>query len=126
MPATPGRRLHRRLHNTLRAELLLRDGLERVTQNVSGQPTRALPSPWLSLASNLFQQRKWAEAEPVLRECLAVREKSQPDDWITFNTRSMLGDSLLGQKKFAEAVTLILAGYEGMKAREAKNPLAPG
>ena len=32
---------------------------------------------------------------------------------------------MLGQKKFAEAEPLILAGYEGMKAREAKIP-APG
>jgi len=29
---------------------------------------------------------------------------------------------LLGQKKFADAEPLILAGYEGMKAREAKIP----
>ena len=74
------------------------------------------------LGLNLIQQRKWAEAETVLRECLAIREKAQPDDWSTFNTRSLLGGSLLGQKKFAEAEPLILAGYEGMKAREDKIP----
>ena len=68
------------------------------------------------------RQRKWAEAEAILRECLAIREKAQPDDWTTFNTRSQLGGSLMGQKKFAEAEPLILAGYEGMKAREAKIP----
>ena len=34
----------------------------------------------------------------------------------------MLGGSLLGQKKYAEAEPLILAGYEGMKGREAKIP----
>jgi hypothetical protein len=33
-----------------------------------------------------------------------------------------LGGSLLGQAKFAEAEPLILAGYEGLKAREAKIP----
>ena len=68
-------------------------------------------------------QAKWAEA--VLRECLAIREKSQPDEWTTFNTRSLLGGSLLGQKKYAEAEPLIVSGYEGMKAREAKIP-SPG
>ena len=78
-----------------------------------------------ALGSNLIQQKKWAEAEPILRECLAIREKAQPDDWNTFNTRSQLGGSLLGQNKFAEAEPLILAGYEGLKAREAKIP-APG
>src|SRR5262249_26433634 len=63
-----------------------------------------------------------AEAEPVLRESLAIREKLQPDEWTTFNTRSLLGGSLLGQKKYADAEPLIVAGYEGMKAREAKIP----
>ena len=77
------------------------------------------------LGSNLIQQRKWTEAETILRACLAIRQKAQPDDWSTFNARSMLGGSLLGQKKFADAEPLILAGYEGMKAREAKIP-APG
>ena len=71
---------------------------------------------------SLIQQGKWAEAEPILRECLAIREKVQPDEWTTFNTRSLLGGSLLGQKKYAEAEPLIVSGYEGMKAREAKIP----
>ena len=70
----------------------------------------------------LLEQKKWTEAEPLLRECLAIREKAQPDIWSTFNTRSMLGGSLLGQKKYAEAEPLIVSGYEGMKAREAKIP----
>jgi hypothetical protein len=74
------------------------------------------------LGLSLIQQAKWAEAEAILRECLAIREKSQPDGWTTFNTRSLLGGSLLGQKKYAEAEPLIVAGYEGLKAREARIP----
>jgi eukaryotic-like serine/threonine-protein kinase len=74
------------------------------------------------LGGNLVERSKWAEAEPVLRECLAIREKTQPDEWKTFNTRSMLGASLLGQKKYAEAEPLILSGYEGLKARAGKIP----
>ena len=74
---------------------------------------------------NLLTQRKWAEAEPVLRECLAIREKALPDDWLRFNAMSMLGGSLLGQGKYFEAEPLILAGYEGLKAREENIP-APG
>ena len=34
----------------------------------------------------------------------------------------MLGGSLLGQKKYAEAEPLIVSGYEGMKARQTKIP----
>ena len=63
-----------------------------------------------------------AAAEPFLRECLAIRETVQPDDWTTFNTQSMLGGALLGQKKYAEAEPLLLAGYEGLKQREESIP----
>jgi hypothetical protein len=58
----------------------------------------------------------------VLRECLALREMKAPDEWTTFNTKSMLGGALLGQKKYADAEPLLLAGHEGMKAQEAKIP----
>ena len=34
----------------------------------------------------------------------------------------MLGGALLGQKKYAEAEPLLLAGYEGMKQREKTIP----
>ena len=74
------------------------------------------------LGLSLLEQQKPAEAEPLLRECLKIREAKRPDDWTTFNTQSLLGASLLGQKKYAEAEPLLLAGYEGMKQREAKIP----
>jgi tetratricopeptide (TPR) repeat protein len=63
-----------------------------------------------------------AKSEAILRLCLAVRERVQRDDWITWNTRSQLGGSLLGQKKYAEAEPLILQGYEGIKARAGEIP----
>lgn len=84
-------------------------------------------SPQLAglLASNgleLLQLKAHAEAEPLLRECLAIREKIQPEVWSTFNARARLGAALLGQKKYAEAEPLLIAGYEGMKQREATIP----
>jgi hypothetical protein len=69
-----------------------------------------------------LEQEHWAEAEPLLRECLAIREKAAPDSWTTFNTVSSLGGSLLGQKKYAEAEPLLLKGYAGMKERETTIP----
>jgi eukaryotic-like serine/threonine-protein kinase len=74
------------------------------------------------LSLTLLQQKKSAAAEPLLRECLAIREKTQPEAWTTFNTQSMLGGALLGQKKYAEAEPLLLKGYEGMKPREKTIP----
>ena len=68
--------------------------------------------------SMLLLQKKPAEAELKLRECLTIRQKIQPDDWTTFDTKSILGEALLDQKKFADAEPLLLSGYEGMKQRE--------
>jgi eukaryotic-like serine/threonine-protein kinase len=76
------------------------------------------------LGSNLLNQAKWSEAELVLRECLEIREKAVPDDWLQFSTMSQLGGALLGQGRYAEAEPLVVLGYEGMKAREAKIPAA--
>jgi serine/threonine protein kinase/tetratricopeptide (TPR) repeat protein len=70
----------------------------------------------------LLQAGKPKEAEPVFRECLSIFEKKSPDDWMTFDARSLLGGSLLDQKKYAEAEPLLLSGYEGMKKREEKIP----
>jgi tetratricopeptide (TPR) repeat protein len=71
---------------------------------------------------SLLQAHAFAEAEPLLRECLTIREKAQPDAWTTFNTQSMLGGALLGQKKYVEAEPLLVKGYEGMKQREKTIP----
>ena len=103
------------------AEPLFRAALERVRKQFGPADPRTA-GVLAPLGLSLIQQGKWAEAEPVLREGLAIREKVQPDEWTTFNTRSLLGGSLLGQKKYAEAEPLIVSGYEGMKAREARIP----
>ena len=42
--------------------------------------------------------------------------------WNTFNTQSVLGEALLGQKKYAHAEPLLLKGYEGLKQREKTIP----
>src|SRR5262249_34542910 len=68
----------------------------------------------------LLKQKNYAQAEPVLRECLQIRGKKLPDDWRVFNTKSLLGGSLLGQKNYVEAESLLLQGYEGMKRRAGK------
>ncbi len=67
---------------------------------------------------SLLTIKAWDEAEPLIRECLAIREKAQPDDWTTFDTRSMLGGALLGQNRLAQAEPLLLDGYRGIKERE--------
>jgi TolA-binding protein len=63
-----------------------------------------------------------ALAESLLREALAARERKYPDDWSTFEAQSLLGGSLLGQEKFADAEPFLVRGYEGLKSRAARIP----
>jgi tetratricopeptide (TPR) repeat protein len=93
-----------------------------VVKERDGPQSAAYAGELAALGLNLLRQQKPAEAEPLLRDCLGLRTKHQPDAWTTFNAKSLLGDALLGQKKYAEAEPLLLEGYDGMKQREAKIP----
>ena len=99
-----------------KAEPLRRQALER-SRNHYG-PKHLLTARALALlVENLLNQRKWVEAEDVLREAVAIRAADNRDDWYTFQYRSQLGASLVGQRKYADAEPLLVQGYEGMKAR---------
>jgi serine/threonine protein kinase len=74
------------------------------------------------LAVNLLAQKKHADAETTLRDCLAIRARRQPDDWPTFNAKSMLGEALLGQEKPADAEPLLKEAYAGLRQRQDKIP----
>jgi eukaryotic-like serine/threonine-protein kinase len=63
-----------------------------------------------------------SEAEPFLRVCVALSTQAIPDDWSRFHAMSVLSGALLGQGRYAEAEPLVVQGYEGMKAREARIP----
>ena len=84
----------------------------------SGSLAHANELRWL--AQSLLEQKKYAEAEPIARECLAIRTKKKPDGWSAFYSRYLLGSALLGQKKYAEAEPLLIQGYAGMKQHEAQ------
>jgi serine/threonine protein kinase/Flp pilus assembly protein TadD len=76
-----------------------------------------------ALGKNLLQQQKWQSAEEVLREYLTLREKKWSNSWLRYDAMSLLGEALLGQKKFADAGPLLLDGYGGMQQRVSKmNP----
>ncbi|MCA8976636.1 MAG: serine/threonine protein kinase [Planctomycetes bacterium] len=77
-----------------------------------------------TLAFTLNASGDVAGAEARLRECLAIREsdEKQAGNWRTFYARSMLGEVLMRQQEFDEAERELLAGYRGMKAREASIP----
>jgi serine/threonine protein kinase/tetratricopeptide (TPR) repeat protein len=69
-------------------------------------------------AKVLLEEKQPAESEVKLRQALTIRQKTQPDAWTTFETKSLLGEALLQQKKFVEAEPLLQAGYQGLKQHE--------
>jgi len=86
------------------------------------------PSDIQSAVANLalvyVSEGKFAESEPLARQNLEFNEKRQPDDWERFRAESLLGASLAGEKKYAEAEPLLLEGYQGMLARKERTGVA--
>jgi hypothetical protein len=55
-----------------------------------------------------------------LTEALVIRGAATPHDWERYEAMSLLGEPLPGEGRHSDAEPLVLAGYEGMKAREAR------
>jgi eukaryotic-like serine/threonine-protein kinase len=70
-----------------------------------------------SVGTIYIRMGKLAEAEPYLRESWRLYLQLHPDSHYPFWSEILLGVSLLGQKKFAEAEPRLLSGYQGLKAR---------
>jgi tetratricopeptide (TPR) repeat protein len=107
---------HERLNQFDKAEVWRRKwvaALKKETKAESGSYAEEMAM----LGYNLLQQKKWVEADSVLRECLYIRQKKEPHHWLTFNIQSLLGSALLGQTNYVAAEPLLLDGYQGMKSR---------
>jgi tetratricopeptide (TPR) repeat protein len=74
------------------------------------------------LGQNLTKQRKYAQAEPLLRQAVAFREKGDRDDWALFRAQAFLGACLAGMRRFADAESFLVNGYDGMQQRVARMP----
>ena len=74
------------------------------------------------LAEVRLHQKQYVAAESLLREALSNDEKTAPDSWRLFRSQSLLGASLAGQAKYAEAELLSVSGYQGMVHRKATIP----
>jgi len=44
-------------------------------------------------------------------------QRTSPDSWLRFKSESLLGESLAGQRKYAEGEPLLLSGYAGLLQR---------
>jgi serine/threonine protein kinase/tetratricopeptide (TPR) repeat protein len=79
------------------------------------------------LGRSLLAENECVEAERHLRECLEGMVHERSDRLRTGGSpvfvQGLLGESLLGQRKYAEAEPLLLASYQGLgKAPDAGNP----
>jgi hypothetical protein len=96
---------------------------------------RRLSDLMATAGSMLLKVDAFPEAEKWLRKCLAIRERSAPDDWFTFYTRTQVGAALVGQaklhtadreaatEKLAAAEPLLISGIEGLEARRELIPV---
>jgi hypothetical protein len=73
-----------------------------------------------ALGRKRLQQKKYAEAEPLLRHNLSRHGRA--DNWYRFRSESLLGESLLGLKRFDEARPLLIGGYDGLRQHAAEIP----
>jgi serine/threonine protein kinase/tetratricopeptide (TPR) repeat protein len=88
---------------------------------------------------SLLDMQGHSQAEPMLRECLEIRKKIAPEQWITFDTMSLLGESLIGQPNpqpdlphstklvgnevwIDEVERLLTEGFEGLVERQDSIP----
>jgi tetratricopeptide (TPR) repeat protein/predicted Ser/Thr protein kinase len=70
------------------------------------------------LALAYESQGKFTESEPLARQAEATERMKQPDNWLGCWAESLLGASLAGEKKYAEAEPLLLEGYRDMAAQK--------
>jgi hypothetical protein len=75
-----------------------------------------------SLGHLKLEQHAYADAEKLLREAVQAREKKSPDTWRRYYGQSMLGASLAGLGRSAEAERLLISGYRGMLERQNSIP----
>jgi tetratricopeptide (TPR) repeat protein len=110
---------HERLNQFADAEVWRRKWLAAVKAN-DGPESAAYAAELTGLGSNLLRQNKPADAEPLLRQSLAILQK-KAGGWATLHTRSLLGASLAGQKNYADAEPLLVQAYQGMKKTSEKD-----
>jgi hypothetical protein len=87
-----------------------------------GNESPKTASVLVSLGQIRLRQKKGSDAESLLREAAAIYEKKEPESWLRFEARGLLGESLAAQARYAEAEPLVLEGYEGLRQRARQVP----
>jgi serine/threonine protein kinase/tetratricopeptide (TPR) repeat protein len=109
--------LYDQLRQPARAEPLYRE-LAAFRKQQDGPEAPAYAYELYALGLCQLQQRKYPDAELVLRQALSIYEKKADDAWQIARTKMALGVALHGQRKLTAAEPFLLGGYEGLKQRE--------
>ena len=72
--------------------------------------------------AELLELQEFERAKTLLADSLQLRQKSDPDSWLTFNTQSSLGEAIMGLKEFDEAEEPLRSGFEGLKQQSESIP----
>jgi serine/threonine protein kinase/tetratricopeptide (TPR) repeat protein len=107
--------------NYVQAESLQAKVLE-LQSRVMGEEHPDTLNTFASLGRTRLLEQKYTEAESALRGALKTYEKARPDTWERFSCQNLLGASLTGQKRFAEAEPLLVSSYDEMLKRQATIP----
>jgi tetratricopeptide (TPR) repeat protein len=95
------------------AERLLEQALD-VDRRVLGAANLSTRTCMTSLGRLRLKLRRYGEAEVLLREALNGEGAKGPNVWDLYDRQSLLGASLMGQGKYAEAEPLLISGYQGL------------
>jgi hypothetical protein len=90
-----------------------------------GGENALLADALFSAGVNLVKQCRFAQAEPLLAETLAIRQKNEPSGGSTVQAKSALAQAKLGLRKFAESEPLLLSAYEAYAGRADKSQNGP-
>ena len=77
----------------------------------------------VNLGAVRLAQQNYAEATTLLREGLRLTEKHDVDAGYRFYVMNLLGASLAGQKKYADAEPFLLESCQGLQQRQSSVPL---
>ena len=109
--------LYRRQAKYAEAEQLDKKVLE-IRRRVLGPQHPDTTDSMASLSELWLLEQRYEEPELLLREALNTAPQTSPDTWQRYYLQSLLGASLAGQKRYADAEPLLLSGYTGMIQRK--------
>lgn len=89
---------------------------------VLGPAHRDTLESWMQSGIAQMLEKKWADAEVTLRRAHEAYVEAKLDVWQRYYAEALLGETLVAEKRLGEAEPILLAGYEGLRQREAAIP----